>query len=487
MASLDGLNAKGYPYQGTVTTTNYGPTDTLTTQAIDLSGYAPGSNVYLSFGWQSGSIVGAPNPNGSGHSVSLELQFLDVGAGRWRSQWIQNSTGQTTPFRQRTQAITDPRYFNTGFQFRFLATGDRTTGRDVWSVDYVLLDANRTAADTTYLDIATTTGLNSPLRRFTAMPWWQFNAATSTELADTLKVGIINLTTGNPTPITWTGLVRDSASGVPRGALATARPPLAATVPRRDSVWGSAHPPILAPLAGPQTLRYNLALTTFPTGSNPRTLPNDTLRRDVAFRNYYAYDDGSPESFTGISSGATTYEYLAQRFVLNEPDQVLGLRLAPVFFDGAAPGRSITIFAWADSMGYPSRRLGTAVAAVPNPLPNRQTFVTIDFPVSIPVTGAFFLGYGQPRQTSAAIGIDLNNPRLPNSLFVTLNGVWQPVYAVSTPGSLIGFQRGAPMLRAVMTHNQRISATRTGAATVAFSLYPNPARTAVRVAAPPLR
>ncbi len=485
VASLDGLNSSGYPYNGLATTTASGPTDTLTTQAIDLSGYALASNVALSFGWQSGSIVGAPNANGSGHNVSLELQFFDQGSRRWRSQWTQASTGRTTPFRQHTQAITDPRFFNAGFQFRFLATGDRTTGQDVWSVDYVLLDANRRPADTTYLDIATTTGLNSPLRRFTALPWWQYNAAPSpTELNPDVVAGLISLNASSapPTPITWTGLIRDVPGTTPVGVWLTGSRSQA-TAPRRDSVPGDATRRALPVFTGPRTLRYTLALTTRET--TPQTLPNDSLQRDVDFRDYYAYDDGTAENFTAIGSGNTTYEYLAYRFPLNEPDQLLGLRLAPVFFDRAAPGRNVTIFAWADSAGFPSRRpLGTATAAVPNPLPNGQTFAEIDFPVSIPVSGAFFLGFGQPRQTSAAIGLDLNNQRPPSSLFTTLNGVWNLVPTVSTPGSLIGFQRGAPMLRAVMTHNQRISATRAGAAPPAFGLYPNPARTLVRVTAP---
>ena len=472
VATLDGLNANG---QGYGSTTSYGAVDTLTSQPIDLSAYGPGSNVFLTFAWQEGSLAGGAERSGSGAAVALELFFRDRD-GRWVSQWRQLAAGGAVRgFRQRAVAVADARYFYPGFQFQFQATGKLSFSSDIWSLDYFVLDANRTAADTTYADLATGQGLGNPLRRFVALPWWQYNAAAAPgdELNPQLAAEVTNLNPGPiPTPIAWQGTVRDVLGGFQGTWLADGRS--IPTQPRQSIISGSARTAPPPATAAAKQLRYTLALNTR-VAPGDRTLPNDTLSRDVFLNDYYAFDDGSAEAVLPLPAtpnGPT--QYLAYALDLNQDDQVRGLRLYPVFVNTSTgdngTNRGISIGVWADEGGHPAALpLMTKTAALPNPLPAGQPFVDVLFDKSVPVRGRVYVGYGQAaRGQFLPYGLDLNNPPPANALWRTEQGAWLAFSSIPA---------GAPMIRPLLTHNQTVVTATAPAAPAAatFSLYPNPA------------
>ncbi len=475
VATLDGLKANG---QGYGSTSSFGAIDSLTSQLIDLSAYGPGSNIYLTFAWQEGSLAGPAQRSGSGTPVALELFFLDRD-GRWVSQWRQLASGQAVSgFRQRAVVVSDARYFHAGFQFQFQATGNLAISRDAWSLDYLVLDANRSAADTTYADLATAQGLGNPLRRFTALPWWQYNAAApGDELNSQLTAEITNLNPGPiPTPISWQGTVHDLNSSFQGTWLTDSRS--IPTQPRQSTIEGSARAAPLPITAAPKQLRYTLALNTR-VGPGDRTLPNDTLSRDVALNDYYAFDDGSAESVLSLpATSLGPIQYLAYALDLNQPDQVKGLRLYPVFLNSVdgdnGASRNVTIGVWADANGQPSAQpLVTRTAVLPNPLPAGQSFVDVLFGTSVPVSGRVYVGYGQSaRGQFLPYGLDLNNPPPAHTLWRTEQGAWLAFSSIPA---------GAPMLRPLLTNNQTV-VTATVPATGApatFALYPNPASAGV--------
>ena len=471
VATLDGLKANG---QGYGNTSAFGAIDTLTSQPIDLSAYGPGSNVYLTFAWQEGSLAGPAQRSANGTPVALELFFRDRD-GRWVSQWRQLAGGRpVSGFRQRAVAVADARYFYPGFQFQFQATGNLAVSRDAWSLDYFVLDAHRTAADTTYADLATGQGLGNPLRRFTALPWWQYNAAApADELNPQLAAEVTNLNPGPiPTPIAWQGTVRDVLGGFQGAWLADSRG--IPTLPRQSVISGSARTAPLPTTAAAKQLRYTLALNTR-VAPGDRTLPNDTLSRDVFLNDYYAFDDGSAESVLSLPATSTgPIQYLAYALDLNQEDQVRGLRLYPVFLntgDGDnGASRSVTVGVWADEGGHPAAQpLATKTAVLPNPLPAGQPFIDVLFDASVPVKGRVYVGYGQTaRGQFLPYGLDLNNPPPANTLWRTEQGAWLAFSSIPA---------GAPMIRPLLTNNKAvITAAPAGApAPVPFSLYPNPA------------
>jgi hypothetical protein len=483
--TLDGLRSNGLPYSPN-SATSYGQTDTLTSQVIDLSGLGVSSNVYLSFAWQAGSVVGAPNSNAQ---VNLRLELLD-NTGRWQEAWAYTSRGSTTRFKQQILPLNQAAYFHSGFQFRFRASGSRTLNSDLFGLDYIYLNNNRTASDTTFQDIATSRGLGSPLRTYTSMPVWQYAAAASagsSPLNPTLTATLNSLTAPltTPTPVSWRGTVHELTSGGAATAtwLTGGRPIVAAA--RQELVQGDA---TTAPLAVAGTaarrFRYQLALLTNET--NPLTLPNDTISRDLELSNYYAYDDGTAESGIGLpASNTNPTSYLALAFTTSQDDYVRSVRVAPVFnnIPLAAGGensenRPITVAVWADNNGKPANTpVSTATATLLNSLSSGQTFVEIPFAAPVPVKGRFYVGYGQLSNGRFLLyGFDLNNQLPANSLFINTQGT-----TTADPWSAQTLSpAGVPMLRPVM--NQTVLATRgQQAISAAFTLYPNPAPTGTTV------
>jgi len=491
-ATLDGLRANGQSYSGLVNS-SYGATDSLISQPINLGGLSANDQVYLSFAWQAGSIVGVPNGNTGSTPVRLDL-LVRTNTGSWELAWTQASQRQRTPFRQQVIDLNQPKYLHGNFQFMFVASGNASDNSDNWSVDYVVLDRSRTRglADTTFVDIATggglrggnpSGGLRSPLRRFAAMPVWQFNAASppASELNPRLGVNLSNLNAGTlPIPIDVLGTVRELPAGPTLGAWLQSSRSLP-VIPRQDSVTGHANRQAVPITANPKTLRYTLALNTQET--TPRTLANDTIFRDVELGTYYAYDDGTAENITQLVPYATGQaSAFAYRFDLNQPDYVRGLRLYPVFTASDRASRSVTINVWNDDAGKPAAQpLATKTAVIPNPLPTGWQYFEIGFDAPVRVAGAFYVGYSQPSQgRDLHYGLDLNSTFPARHLFRRDNtGTWDTVNFVPRGAS----PRGALMMRPVMTNNVA-TATASAREAAAYGLYPNPARGTVTVAGP---
>ena len=492
-ATLDGLRATGQSYSGQITSPN-GLLDSLTSQPIDLGSLGPADQVYLSFAWQAGSVVSVPGSGTAGNPVRLEL-FVKTSTGAWESKWLYNAVRQRTGFRQQVIDLNQAKYLHGNFQFMFVASGNTADNSDSFGVDYVLLDRGRTRGltDTTYTDVATgaglagglpTGGLRSPLRRFTAMPVWQYNAASppSSELNPRLGVNVSNLSgAASPLAVDVLGTVRDLTANTAPGPWLQASA-LVAGNSRQTPIAGPAANQPLPVSATPKRLRYTLALNSRETTA--RTLANDTIFRDVELNNYYAYDDGSAENITNLLPYATGQQSaFAYRFDLNQPDYVRGVRLVPVFTASDAGSRQVTVSVWGDKNGLPdeTRVLGAKTATIPAAYPAGWQYFQVDFDQPVPVSGAFYVGFSQPSTGHTLhYGLDLNST-FPARHFFRRDNAAQWDTANFQPSGAV--QRGALMLRPVMT-NTVATATAPAAQAAAFALYPNPAHGPVRVAGP---
>ena len=360
-------------------------------------------------------------------------------------------------------------------------------------MDYVLLDRGRTRglADTTFVDVATgagllggnpTGGLRSPLRRYTAMPVWQFNAAATGELSPSVGVNLTNLelpTPPLPRPIDVTGTVRNLTTNTTLGTWLQSSRLINPNV-RNSPQVGSAATVAVPTTATAKRLRYSLVINT--NGLEmPRAVPNDTISRDVDLNNYFAYDDGTAEAYTQIIARSTGQaEVLAYRINLNQPDHVGGLRLYPVYTPADVNVRPVTISVWGDDSGHPGATpIATKTATLPGtgPLPGGLPYFEVTFDQPVPVSGVIYVGFSQPSTGRfLSYGKDLNNYFPPGHLWNrSYVGVWDSVRFVGP--------RGALMMRPVMTNNVT-TATASAREAAAYSLYPNPAHATVRVEGP---
>ncbi|SMB91972.1 hypothetical protein SAMN00120144_2501 [Hymenobacter roseosalivarius DSM 11622] len=466
VVTFDGLSASGQPYGSS---SAYNDTDTLTSQLIDLSGLTAASGVYLSFFWQSGSIVGPPKVSTGSQPVRLELEMLD-NTGLWQQVWVQLSTGTRTNFQQQLIAVNQPRYFHSGFQFRFRATGNLANTRDAWSLDYILLNQGRSATDNSYRDIATSAPLTSLLRRFAAMPVEQFNVNAVDELNPNTLTTINNFDVGPaPTPIAWNGTLQVLPNG-PRTTFLTGNKSLSARQ-QQDVIAGNVRTAPIPVTPQAKRITHRIAIQTNET--NPLTLSNDTISRVTELADYYAYDDGSAEatiSLPALSTGPASY--LAYRFDLNRPDRVLSVRLYP---SPTGVSRAITVNVWDHD---PRTNLPTAEPkasqsfTIPATLPPGQAFVDIPFAQPINVSATFYVGYGQASLGFfIPFGIDLNSTAPEGYLLTNAANAW--TITSTTPA-------GAPLMRPVMT-GSTVTASADPALAATISIYPNPSAGQVRV------
>lgn len=487
-ATLDGLRANGQPY-APGSASFYSATDTLTSQPIDLSGYSAAANLYLSYAWQAGSLAGAPVASASGAPVFLTLEFLD-NVGRWNAIWTYNGENKVTRFRQQIFPVSQASYFHSNFRFRFRASGNQASSRDAFGVDYIYLNNNRTARDTVFQDIATSRGLSSPLQNYTAMPAWQYAASSPSPLNPAQTATVNNLLpSGNPTPISWLGTVRELTSGGfgPATWVSGNQPLLAGA--RQVVISGDARTAPLPAATTASRYRYTLALQTNET--NPLTLPNDTTYRDLELSDYYAFDDGTAESFLTLPAQSTgPFSYYAYPITAAKGDQVRAIRLAPVFNNiPLAQGgenfqnRAVTVAVWADNNGQPADvPLASQTVVIPNSAATTsQVFFEVKLALPAAVSGRFYIGYGQASGGQfLPYGFDLNNAATAPTLFYNRQGIWTKP-TLSTPGTI--------MMRAVLNNNIVLATQAQQSLSAQFSLYPNPSPrgTAVVVSGPAFR
>ena len=462
VATFDGLNANGQPYGSAVS-----DTDTLTSQPIDLGSFTSSAQVYLSFFWQAGSVVGAPSSNSSSRPVFLQLEFLD-NTGTWRQVWIQRSTGVQTAFQQQLISVTEGRYLHSAFQFRFHSSGNQANTNDTWSIDYVYLNRDRSTTSISYRDIATSKPLSSLLKRYSAMPVWQYNASASptNELNDNTTTTINNFDIGPAnTPVTWTGTLQV----LPNGSAATYLSGTSSLQPSQQqlAVAGSVRNTPLPISDASKRVRHTITLLT--NESNSQTLPNDTISRITELAYYYAYDDGSPEAMVTTSA----FSYIVYRIDLNKADQVKGLRLymmpAPT-----ATSRVLTVGIWDDKDGKPSG-VAKATQLYTVPVAPPANYVDVNFPSPVPVSGTFYIGYA-PSGNFLQAGLDYSTT-IPENYVLVSEGA---VTATSNNWAVRSTLPGAVMMRPVLTNNI-VTAVADAATAASYSVYPNPSTGLVQV------
>ncbi|GAA4301007.1 T9SS type A sorting domain-containing protein [Nibribacter koreensis] len=410
-ATFDGLKADGQSYGGT---NAVGPTDTLISKPLYLGKLAPKDSLYLSFFWQAGGFLDAPNFS-SGTLYSLQLEFKQAN-GTWATVWTQKGNGRSTDFAAVMQAIKEPAYFFDGFQFRWVSSGSQGGLRDVWHLDYVQLNQSRRNGDLSNLDVALTQQMPSLLRRYTAMPIWQFlvNPAgeTRTELGSTIR----NLS-ALPAAISWRGLTKNLTTQAVDTFLKASAPINAnATL----AIQGAPSASFLSS----QSLPYSLQTTLFLTTKEPNrlTLYNDTLRRETHLQDFYAYDDGTAEA--GFSFPSSNAVQIAYQFELNKPDRIDAVR---IYFTGNnSPGTVLSLRLWRDANGKPAEQSFYEQTFTVPAASGLNQWLEIALTQQQQVNGRFYVGYRQPNgSTFVNVGYDLNENAEGKIFFTNGTSVWE--------------------------------------------------------------
>ena len=461
VATFDALDANGNVYKSS---TSSFPADTLTSNPIDL-GATGLSNVYLSFFYQPQGYGDNPEPGDS-----LILQFKSPVSEQWRTIW--HTEGTTThPFKQVLFPV-EGEYLRKGFQFRFvnlvsLEQDKFNLGRkgnaDHWHIDYVRLDKNRSDTDTAILDISVVEPMKSLITGYQSMPWNQLQYAIATRLEPMVEITYRNndiidrlvnriFTATDVYHNITNDLAHRGADNIDAGAVVTFKQE------------------ILNPFESTSVDSALFELKGYLETDQYDRKDNDTVRFYQFFKNYFARDDGTPESGYGFSGYNAQGCAVACRYETFMPDSLQAIK---IFFNSTEDNISaqyrFQIAVWRDNSGRPGEQIYLSPTEY-SPVKTGQ-FTQYNLGEAIYVTKYYWVGLVQVTSGFLNIGFDRNYNDKGNLWYN--NGTWQQ-----------DINDGTLMIRPIMgkkkdffTHAEQPDMSINSR----MKIYPNPASQYVRI------
>lgn len=469
VATFDGLNENGYPYDWSSASAQ-GVADYLTSKPINLGtkvgggNYSDADSIYFSFAFQAGGLGEIPETEDS-----LVLEFWSPVFASWSSVW--NSPGvPQDDFEVVMIPITESFYLQDGFKFRFKNYGTLTGGLDHWHIDYVILNDFRTIDDNYMNDWAFQFPAPSLIENYTSMPWSHYRTDPYGLLKSSIEVETFN-------SLNQAKIIQPSSMDL------LFQTNIVTTIPYLNTAGNvSAYsnfdmlydlPAAFyfdTTLAPSDTslifnLRYSLSTNTTPE----RLTVNDTIVVEQIFHDYYAYDDGTAEAAYGlVANGAE----LAYKFTLPNGIQDT-LKSIEMHFVSSVNDVSNSLFfiqIWDDNNGQPGNLIYTTdddnlpVTYTPEYNLGNNHFVEYFLPEGVVVSGTYYVGWKQSSSDRLNIGFDKN---IDNSskIFYNLGTNWSNT---SFSGSL--------MMRPVFkTSYDSFLSINKNKKEVNVKLFPNPA------------
>ena len=396
IATFDGLNAKGRPYKKS--DLDWGDTDTLTSQPIDLSKLTVADSVYLSFYLM---------PRGFGELPdSMDVFFVEFKnqLGEWEltADSVNRGGVITGNYLQKIIHLANPGYFHSNFQFRFRTMGRQSGAFDAWNLDYVYLNKNRSPQDLAINDYTTTVPFASPLSRYTAMPLKQYLLNKEKETSKVISVQIRQLGKFNAGSEHF--LMQDVTNHTIIKQQ-TGEFNLQSNLLRDFSIAPLSITNIQKPIRIKSTyflsVNYNSEPPPIP---EERLRQNDTITVYTDLNNYYAYDDGSAEYMMQMNRLGK----VAVRFIQNRPDTLAGVELAIIPSLKDLSGQAFTLQVWGNSSGKPGPLIYQQSASVSYPS-TRNGFTYFPFRSGVAVPDTFYVGWLQIDASLMPIGFDKNS------------------------------------------------------------------------------
>jgi hypothetical protein len=421
VATLDAIDGDGSIYPDAEIDPRTFVADYLTSQPLQLN-YPVSDSIYLSFLYQ---------PKGRGDRPetgdSLAVDFYDPVLEEWTHVW--GIPGDTLhEFRHAMVPVTDERFLKEGFRFRFRNRAslpknddypDKRANVDHWNVDYVRLDRNRYITDTVLTDVAITAPLSSILKDLTALPWDHFDEAFNTVLGSEITMHYRNNDTISRN-VTRTLEVRDMlfletyTPGVPT---AQDIPPMEDTTVDFTSYY-----PFDLERGDSGIFRYRASLRT--DEFDHKT--NDTVTHYQLFKDYYAYDDGTPEAGYGLRGQGTRNGSVAVKYNAFASDLLGGVEICfNQLYDSVNLDYYFRLMVWDEREGKPGPVLWEDEQDhTPEYTGQLHGFKRYYFSQPVPVNGIFYVGWTQYNEYMLNVGLDLNN-RPSGVMFYNFNGTWQ--------------------------------------------------------------
>lgn len=428
VATFDGLNKHGYPYDTSPlpNLNNSKASDTLTSRGINLfvsstsQTFTPNDSIGLSFYYQARGNGEAPEA-----IDSLILDFYRPLANDWDTR-VWSSRGNNNPnqvdtfFKRAFLMLRDTAYFHDGFKFRFRNKATNSGNFDHWHLDYVYLNANRDAkADTLYNDVTFGGVPTTFLNDYYAMPWEQYQTSNMS------RNNSVKLRNSYSQPI---NIYYENKFYNPAGnnvyaysAQANNIPPFRTSGYYNNPAFNNpaAHPTFTYSYPYPMTdsADYLIKHYVYRSGANNDFITlNDTAYQYQRFRNYYALDDGGAEAGYYVLGVAGQ---MAVKTVVNVTDT---LRAVRIYFDPAPLGSASRYYF--KIRVYAGNTLPTSVVYVSDTMfpkyRNADFKLLPEYKLPVPIIlnpGTYFIGIQQQLSTGLVVGFDRNSKNNGNLVY----------------------------------------------------------------------
>ncbi len=468
VATFDGLNSKGKPYQPNSTAS--GIADHLTSKPIFMGAYNPADSIYLSFLVQRGGLGETPEPNDS-----LILEFYAPVLMEW-TQVYGFKGGTPSDFKVGHISIVDTKYLQDGFKFRFKNYGSLSGALDHFHLDYVQLRNNSGYQDTFFKDFAFSYPLNTLLKDYTQVPWDHFKASPVGRTSDAVEVVVHN--NSNLTENNQNGQTNISYQGMPEGSVTLIAQTLSggAINYAPTTTYYSYHDFTAfnfdATKPGTKAIFDVVSTAAAPF---PNLAINDTTSFKQYFLNYYAHDDGSAERAIGPSGTQSMFAIQYEAYI---PDSIIAIDIHFVQSAFDLSNKLFILSIWDDAGNEPGNLIyedNNFLPRQPSYLPDqgvfRRYFLQNSAKASVPTK--FYVGYRQIDGTALNVGHDKNTDTKEKTFYSTNNGVdWS---TSPIPGSV--------MIRPVFSTAMDAEL---GVVTIPeiqpeISIYPNPAENILHI------
>ncbi len=426
VATLDGLNEFGRPYFKDQMAS--GLADSLTSTTFNFSTFTPADNIFMSFYYQPQGLGFAPETDDS-----LFLYFKNS-----NNQWIRVWETRGTPlqtFKIVVLPITDNQYLHNSFQFRFVNIASLNTNDDIWNIDYIKIDKNRSLADSIMNDIGFTQEPTSILKNYTAMPYRQFKSNMAQELSSNQMIEVANYYNINQNvAIHHVATELNTATPISTFSLTPftigAKSTIFQNIPSYAINYNAPN------MYDPVLIENKYYVEAIP---GDRT-QNDTITRTNVFDNYFAYDDGTAEKSYFLLSAPNYPAKTALEFTLNQADSLRGLM---VHFGAQVPTAldkyfSIVLYKKLHDANNNDEIIYQQDLYQVMYEPSQNGFTTYAFDtVKYLDAGKYYIGITQPSNfgsDSIYYGLDVNNNVNTQKLYYNVDGDW---YASGAQGCVM--------------------------------------------------
>jgi hypothetical protein len=326
--SFDGATAFGELYEQELA---FGMADSLTSLPFDLSAFAPGDSLYLSFYVQRGGPSDVPEA-----SDSLVLSFDSSGTYQYERVWgLKGNGASDLRFRYVEIPIREARYFRNGFRFRFQNFGSLNGEFDVFHIDYVVLRHNRFAGDSAASDVSPYIVNSGPMGTVTAVPRDHFGLAAR---MGTPVVRVANVST----PAITTQLncqISDPVGGNALiGSISQTYGPVTIQPGEHEvAILPGSFSEQASSFIDYGAIRFR-SIVSAPGDQRPG---NDTLDFYCGIDSVLGYDDGVSDGAYGL----TTARSFCQTYRIPEPDTLTAVWIyfTPYLYYNSANGQSYSL------------------------------------------------------------------------------------------------------------------------------------------------